>query len=274
MASEESRGAKPVAAGDWPGDNPDVWKPIRTPSDLPPLKTAESPWLDFKGAPTTDYYEVAKDVAAMANASGGTLLVGAYGGQTLQKYEPVADVGKVERDYDQAIRDRVRPAPLFDIARIAEQVGFLLALNVEPFPGQVVGVHLKAPETARENLFHYPLRVGTQTKFITPEQVPMFMDAKVRRVSILLEAARGAEADVRWLASGIQSVPHSSDATVGEVDPMGNTLVLSNIERSGQSVWVPLDLVESVCRNHSERWQLFVRGWLEHRGSRLYFTHG
>jgi len=51
---------------------------------LPPLGTREAPQLDFKeqlgrvkGGSGPDYFELAKDVAAMASAYGGTLLVGA-----------------------------------------------------------------------------------------------------------------------------------------------------------------------------------------------------
>ena len=71
---------------------------IATPEDLPAYGTRESPILDFKGAldrieatGKPDYFELAKDVASMASVYGGVLLLKAYGGSQLAKYEALSE---------------------------------------------------------------------------------------------------------------------------------------------------------------------------------------
>jgi predicted HTH transcriptional regulator len=60
--------------------------------ELPAPATAnERATLDFKRAPTTSRVENAKDVAAFANACGGTIIVGAVAkGELLLRYEPLS----------------------------------------------------------------------------------------------------------------------------------------------------------------------------------------
>lgn len=228
----------------------------------PPLGTSEDHRLEFKAQAVADRYELAKDVVALANAQGGTLLVGAVEQQgLLLKYLPMAaeEAPKVGRAYEEAVRDRVRPAPVFHIRQLPVEGGVVVAVNVEPFPGQVIGVRLSKEECKREDVYHFPYRVGTQTRFLTPEQVPMFVDGKLRRVAILLEQAKGARVNVR-LSVAVNGGAYSPTATISRVDVMTNTLELSYVDQSSTSVMVPLDFVSSVCEGFNGKWELFVNG--------------
>lgn len=158
---------------------PAMWTPIDSQSHLPAIGTRESPTLDFKKASTSDAFEIAKDAAAFANAQGGTFLVGAAGGDHLVRFDPLdlKTAKSVARTYEVAIRDRCKPAPLFTVKDIAVDGGAVIVVNVWPFPKQVVGVSLSKTETSIEGAYYFPLRVGTDTKPVTPQQIPMFMDA-------------------------------------------------------------------------------------------------
>src|SRR5258708_3058921 len=108
------------------------------------------------------------------------------------------DASKVQRGYDEAIRDRCSPTPLFDVVGIPKAGGTVGGVNGWRLPGQVVGGEIQKGEakfgkrgTEPEGLYFFPLRVGAHTTSISPEQIPMFMDARVRRISICLQQAVG-----------------------------------------------------------------------------------
>ena len=71
-----------------------MFTPISVTTDLPPISSSrESDVIDFKGRYSgRDRTEMAKDVAAFANAFGGVILVGAYEDTktgTLTFYKPM-----------------------------------------------------------------------------------------------------------------------------------------------------------------------------------------
>jgi predicted HTH transcriptional regulator len=182
-----------------------MWTPIAAEAQVPAVGTRETQWLDFKARAEPDDFEAAKDVAAFANGGGGTLLIGVAGGDSVQKIIGISEpeARDTQQLYELAIRDRCRPAPVvsFEVLRVPS--GIVLAVNVHPFPGQIVGVKLKKGEakcgakpTEPEDLFYLPLRVGVHTRGIMPEQVPMFTDARIRRISAVLEQAVGQPAIV------------------------------------------------------------------------------
>jgi hypothetical protein len=183
-----------------------MFTPIQDAAQLPAVGEAtERFFLDFKRIyekkpfpdakkDRFDHREMAKDVAAFANASGGTILIGAIEDQAtgvIAKYEPLAK--KVAKEiagaFDQAVDDRCSPRPVFDVLIIGHGGGCIVAVNVWPFPGQPVGVMVKVdPDTdgSGEPAHVFPVRVGKHTTYMLPEQLPMMIDAKVRRVAILL----------------------------------------------------------------------------------------
>ena len=168
-----------------------MFKPILTERDLPPvLEARETFLLDFKrqGNPE-ERLEMAKDVAAFANNLGGVILVGATEDRKngrLGRYQPLpeSDSARLARAYDEAIRDRCFPKPFHQTLALPKDGGFVVAVNVWPYPGQPVGVGHDGGGNA--TAFAFPIRSGVNTVYLSPEQLPMFMDAKARRIAILL----------------------------------------------------------------------------------------
>lgn len=249
-----------------------MWKPIETEQELPAPGAYETISLDFKSKPTTDRFEAAKDIAAFANAEGGTLLIGAAGGDLLVRYEPlaVADARSTIHLFDEAVRDRCSPAPLFGFQEIRKDGGVVIAVNVWPFPGQIVGVRLRKDEvrcgtsgSQQEGMLVFPLRVGTHTRTITPEQIPMFVDPHARRVAMCLNDAAGKR--VRLVATKHRS-PNgiwTDVATILSVDLIGNSVtMLVGAGAVESKVSIPLDLVEAACRA-DDTWNVFIRGVFE-----------
>jgi hypothetical protein len=104
----------------------------------PPGRANETRTIDFKAEPADDPFEIAKDVAAFANAEGGTILIGAKGkGEYLASYEPMTTTkaSEVQRSYNNAVKSRCRPDPFFNVVGLPKDDGVVLAVNVSPFPG-------------------------------------------------------------------------------------------------------------------------------------------
>jgi hypothetical protein len=166
---------------------------------LPPLGTHESDTLDFKQAPSEGddvgarafRTECAKDVSAMANTSGGTILVGACGGSTVKRYEelPLPRMIALGRAYEEAVRDLCRPGPQCSVAPLPSGAGYVLSVHVLPHPWPV-GVSFKvSKEIADKEITAWAFfrRIASQTKEILPDMLPM-MTPESRRAAILLQA--------------------------------------------------------------------------------------
>ena len=85
---DETLAANPVA----------LFRPVATTADLPALSAGrESGTYDFKGSvDLAKKRELAKDVAAFANATGGVILIGAEEDKdagTLRRYAPMDEGG-------------------------------------------------------------------------------------------------------------------------------------------------------------------------------------
>jgi hypothetical protein len=221
---------------------------IITAADLPAVDTAESISLDFKVvAPLKNGFELAKDIAVFANARGGTLLVGAKEkASRLERYVPLSQevCDQTVRAYEEAVRDRCRPAPVFTCQRVPKDGGFLVAVNVQPTLSPLVSVRTKCDDGYAGDAWCFPMRVGTQTVFITPENLPMYMDPKVRRTVILLgEIGDDLVELARPASAGMYT---RSDHRLIGVHEQQNIVQLSNAD-------LPLDRIESVfCQSSGE----------------------
>ncbi|MBK6940909.1 MAG: hypothetical protein IPH13_12035 [Planctomycetes bacterium] len=77
------------------------------------------------------------------------------------------------------------------IRRIEVGNGFVIAINVWPFPAQLVGVAAEqATANGHARAFAFPVRVLAGTIFATPDQLPMFMEPRIRRISTHLLSIR------------------------------------------------------------------------------------
>jgi hypothetical protein len=260
-----------------------MYSPIRSAADLPEKEGAhnEGQHREFKSEPSTDRFELAKDVAAFANADGGTILIGAKGnGEYFGGYKPMTekDASAAQRALDEAVRDRCSPYPFFVPVPIKKDGGIVLAVNVDPFPGQAVGVEVKPSEVTvgqskkgLEILYWYPLRIGAHIKGIRPEQLPMFIDARIRRIVIALGDAIGQP--VVLTDSGAGERPTgigmwTQSGRLASVDVLGNavTVNVEGFRRTRQRsvdapVTLPFDAIETAYRQGAH-WRIVIRGRL------------
>ncbi len=251
------------------------FRPAAADSPPPPLgKAHERATVDFKSTVSeATPFHLAKDVAAFANHLGGTIYVGvAEGvGGTPEAYVPLdaAAMGAAQDKYSKALQ-RCSPAPVIDFERIATDGGHILAVNVWPFIGQIVGVEVKShkPDEGWGGAAHaFPIRAGADTIFIKPEQLPMFIEPQVRRTVILLNGIPVAPRGGMFLLwrnprNGFNEAGIETPLARVDVDVQRNVMQA----RISDGLWwahVPLDDVESVWDSHDDRWVIRVRGMLQ-----------
>jgi len=255
-----------------------MFSPIEGLAQLPNVDAGyEKTSLDFKvKALGTDRFEAAKDVAALANTYGGTIIVGAAAaGEFVKKYLPLTleDASGTQRHYEEAVRDLCRPTPLFNVVPIEVDSGKVVAINVWPFAGQPIGVRLKKDDLVRqlEDVFVYPIRSGAHTKAILPEQLHMFVDAKFRRTVIALHGSQGSRIKI------LGRTKNGGWWGIGEVlavDELGNALelLLDFPEGKKGRFALPLDVIEAVWRDRGA-WKIRIPGeirplsWLPNVGN-------
>lgn len=242
-------------------------EPITNPNQLPVRGCPETNSLEFKArykkstTPPFSGYELGKDVAALANAMGGTILVGAQEvASALDGYAPLSetDANETIHAVEQAVRDRCSPSPVVSQNKVPLDVGFVVAINVSPFPGQPVGVRLRSDRTEGHggDAWTFPVRIGTQTKFFRPEQLAMLMSAEYRRIAILLnEIKPGDEVLLTTPNRGHGSEMKCSFQSSSALD---NILVLPSKERGVGTFRIPIDRVRSVWRDGS--WYILIDG--------------
>jgi len=169
---------------------------IETVSDLPPEgpfndRAREKSDLDFKTfADPAKSWEHAKDIAAFANALGGVLLVGADDKTGNLVYPGIAGqtVNEIKAIYEGAAQ-LCSPSPIVDVVPIPEKN--LVAVNVEPFVDQLVAAPAgtkdkNGVERKHDIAWVFPIRQASQTEFIKPENLGMYMNREVRRAVLLL----------------------------------------------------------------------------------------
>lgn len=150
--------------------------------------------LDFKSfADERQPWEHAKDIAAFANALGGVLLVGAddNGGQLVYRGIQGQSVPDVKRIYEGAAQ-LCSPTPVVNVVPVEHAPGVVVvAVNVDPYVDQAVA----APASTRDQTgrlckhdtaWGFPIRRASQTDWIKPEALPMYMNREIRRAVLLL----------------------------------------------------------------------------------------
>jgi hypothetical protein len=260
--------------------------PLFDPRELPePGASREGLQLDLKATvDAKNGFELAKDVAAFANSAGGTILVGAHEGanNTLGKYAAMAEslAGTIRDAYNKAVSARCAPAPIVDPVLIPRDGGWLVAVNVWPFPGQPVGVSTRDHSRGGvgDNGWAFPLRTGVHTIFLKPEQLPMLMVPDARRVAILLEQVpleRRQKVQVFW-HDATSNGRHLQDRYLAlvEVRPLENVAVFVNRNvidemyptmSSGvtKALHLPLDAIRSVWSDGDGDWAVLITGRIE-----------
>lgn len=256
-----------------------MWPFIDTWAALPRKSEAflqEQRWFDLKGtyAPGKQA-EMAKDIAAFANALGGALIVGATEGPTEPDYtSPLAATyaEKVALEFDQAVRDYCRPSPIVHVRLIPAPDApsrVVLVVNIEP----AVELPIAARHATDQDAWRFPIRIGRDTEFLFPEQLPLYMNSKARHAKLLLLRALAAGGDIDLFCVPGGSRTHNTlqgrDRDVFKLDKVdadgGGGVLLRDItgELGHQSIVVPLDDVEAVWLQHDGRWAMRISGRLE-----------
>ena len=289
-----------------------MFSPILSLGELPaPGASRERYSLDFKARGAykngSDREEMAKDVVALANASGGTILCGAEeevdqrGKLTgvLKQYNPIPEVdgNGLLSTFDLVNRDQCSPSPLLHGVPIPYRGGVIVAVNVWPSPLLFVGMRVVHPPSKDvPQTYRFPLRVGTQTAFLEAGQLAMFMLPETRRAAILLDAIP-LDAKVRVtsegdLWTGVNASVHWDECTFRHLgaNPLKNSCrlrlqdhhstVLESVLPSGTVArgiegTIPLDAVRSVWedgRPDEPWWTIALVGSIHISQARLLYS--
>lgn len=246
---------------------------------LPEIGAPESNHLDFKktyrrGTPDSfDGFELGKDIAGFANAMGGTILVGVQeAASVLHMYLPLDDdeARFTIRAIEEAVRDRCSPSPVVVTTKIPKDSGYIVAVNVSPFPGQPIGVRVKGDKNDGygDPAWTFPVRVGTQTKYFRPEQLAMLMSAEYRRIAILLGGIRKNDVVSIRPTERDPSRPQAEYQFYFEdMDVLRNLVVFRQYTHDKKELMVvPMDQVVTVWRADTI-WRLGLRGSIELSGA-------
>jgi hypothetical protein len=250
-----------------------LYRPVAATADLPGAGAGrESGTYDFKGGvdptPGAKRRELAKDVAAFANATGGVILVGAVEDKAtgaLEKYSGMKEefAELVKAAYDAAVHDLCWPHPVVDAVRLKAPEpfeGYVVAVNVNAMVVSPVGVRWN--DDPKNAAWSFPLRTTTHTTHLSPTELPMLMVPEVRRVMLLLDLIPPAErGDVQIFHNRHQALC-PIPVTVKEIDHSTIT-----VERFHPGGWVksqlPIDRVTSVWRIEKNKWDVAMNGGIQ-----------
>ncbi len=241
-----------------------IFSPISTAADLPAVHASrEQIALDFKQelSDPAVKFELAKDVATFANAAGGVILIGAVEDRhrrRLGRYQPMTEreAKRVCEEFEQATKERCYPKPLIDPVPIPRGEGFVVAVNVWPYPTQAVGVGAVGDlkDGYGGPTYVFPVRVGTHCQYLTPDQLAMLMLPHHRHVSILLNQIEH-DAEITIVRSPKTTVLKK------EVRPMENVLRVEWVNNAVE-INIPIDGIESVWKDHAAGWSMLLKGTL------------
>jgi predicted HTH transcriptional regulator len=228
------------------------YTPIVAPAELPVVgETYETATLDLKAeVDDREGLELAKDVAAMANQFGGTILVGVVEGADglLASWNPLTALraAAIQTAYERAVMHFLSPRPRITALRIPVQGGECVAVNVEPYVDGVVGARADAKVN---HVWRYPLRVGKETRWMTPEEVAI-MTPQTRKALVMLDRMEPGDAVLKireTLRSG--TLMDQSNARFFDVDVADN-IVRFRLNGDREPTAYPLDLVRTVYREY------------------------
>ncbi|MCC6527992.1 MAG: hypothetical protein IT373_35425 [Polyangiaceae bacterium] len=218
--------------------------------------------------------EHAKDIAAFANALGGTILVGAAELPDGVAYAGLpADLAReVAEGYKLALRGRVRPRPRVEVVEIRDPATdrVVVAVNVHAYADQPVGCAVDTvqddkgarlkPLTGEAVAWRFPQRVSNHCRWIQPEELAMLMNPHARRVTLLLERIpsehRQAVTIQNWHVR--QDNPDVVKVTLERVDLDANVMCIK--VREASPLRIPLDDVEAVWEASPGTWHVRVNG--------------
>jgi len=257
---------------------------------VPPAQARETYELDFKAAHHNDSDEQAKDIAAFANCLGGVILVGVA--ERADGFDrtmlPIQEARLAARSYEDAARDLLAPRPNVDavvLSNPADSTRSIVAVNVDPFPGQLVAARL-----SRSDAWRFPVRVASRhTAYLNPEQAMIYSDPRSRKAAILLANIGPSQCkDVfvqimerKETHEGVECREELYEAQLLGVSIDSNAVELTvkcGLDKPFPVV-APLEDVAAVWSAHG-RWHIRVNGTIRHRpigkggGRSIFFISG
>lgn len=226
------------------------YTPVVAAPDLPEIgRGHESATLEFKGGVNSrDSLELAKDVAAMANHLGGTILVGAVEGADglLERWNALdaSTAAEVQTAYERAAMRFLSPRPRIGALRIAIPGGECVAVNVEPHVDGVVGARADA---RIEHTWRYPLRVGKETRWMTPEEVAL-MTPQTRKALVMLSRLNRGDLILKVRETLLSGTKHDQSNARFESVNADDNVVAFRLAGDREPTFYPLDLVKTVYR--------------------------
>jgi len=108
--------------------------------------------------------------------------------------------------YEQSAKDRCRPAPRIAAEILPRDAGHaIVIINVWPSALAPVGVHVRQEKGGKlsDQAWAFPVRVGSHTRYLQPDQFGSLENVSARRVAALLLGVPVSAA--RWSATSRSS---------------------------------------------------------------------
>lgn len=242
------------------------------------LSLSEQPDLDFKEARSRDDFavEARKDIAALANTLGGHIIVGASTDKNRSRCTgfhglPALEATALASEYENEAK-ACRPTPFISshcIDHPEKSDRVVLVLSVGMSPVAPVGASLQRPSGGHlvDEGWCFPYRVGSHTKYLSPDQFGAYESMSARRAAALLNAIPQGERGrlvLRWeIARQVPGPSMRMRAALTRVRLERNTaefeLEPDAFSPNRPAVSVPLDDIATVwCQG--DEWHAVVRG--------------
>lgn len=247
-----------------------IFTPYKPPRALPAVGDGfEHATLDLKvRADLTKSFHLAKDVAAFANHLGGTLIIGAQEKNSrVEAYVPMpeADANKTQDAFSKEVAQRCSPKPLIDFGRYKNANGdVILTVLVSPSVGQPIGVKVVADKAAGgyggDDAYAFPIRSGSDTSFLLPEQLAMYMLPELRKLEILLSPVKdGDTIKLHGVAKEGPGAPY--EVKFKKLDVANGSVTIEKATAGGKEtklVALPLDAIRGVWK--ADCWHVAMHG--------------
>ncbi len=253
-----------------------AYKPFLASGDLPqPGPVPEHLRFDMKlrvapqvlqGVQPSD---LANDIAAFANTSGGVLLIGAAEGPTgvLREYVPMdhSTAQQVVNAYGRA-RLECSPQPVVDARPVElpasqpQTLRYAVAVNCDPYLAPPIGVRMRG-QSGGEKWWSFPVRRGAETRHLRPEELGTIMEPRLRRLSLqlstLLPSPMGTGRRVKFYFRG-----HTALGQIDRIDPEQASFVVQ-FDTATNDTPIPLEAVRMIWTATGGT-QIAIEGALDH----------
>ncbi len=224
-------------------------------------------------------FELAKDIAALSNNLGGTIVVGAIEDQKMRhvvRFNSV-DETRLKRLLEGALRQCLPVPVVIDSVvtidresqrKITSREGgddaTLLAINVLPYLNGPIAVRVKDVVDA----YKFPVRTADSTRFLRPEELAMTFNSHERRIQIQLSDILPAQLVKVWIPIfNLDGISQSRNCTIQSIEKEARVLELVSFHEPAQVCRVPLAFVRAVW--HADGlYNLALQGTMIHSNDR------